>query len=420
MQITQRSPLFSPNNAWQAADSTNDNALQHVVQFGESLHNIAQRYGVSTASILARNPSINNPDLIYPGQLISLPQAEDANSPLYRNAFKPFEPPAKTQAPEDSVKGQGKAALQFGDFKVELDLGERKLSAEKNSGAFKVEASYSLENGLDGKAGAETPVVFGGKVGADTDGDVSGGLFIAQMKVDKDGNITLEVGPSTKNVPVVGKLLEKLGVEASITGGTTVNIEKLLLQSPGVRAAVDNKTLLEAYNAYLIEQGWVLAQKDLDSALKFAEKRFGAFEKYVFTLASSTETNVETAEWEYAGNHGLRSRLDDQQQYIPGSRYYPLHSEMDRVYNNGIIRDAKATHQSAKDLVSDISRAISDFRKTHPEPTDSAQKLTWLNELTDHLQTAFADRIQGIENDLYDFVLRHWRLSPELRDILGV
>ncbi|HKM39970.1 MAG TPA: SPOCS domain-containing protein [bacterium] len=45
----------------------------HVVQKGESLWSIAQRHGVSLEALLAANPTIKHPELIYPGQKICIP-----------------------------------------------------------------------------------------------------------------------------------------------------------------------------------------------------------------------------------------------------------------------------------------------------------------------------------------------------------
>ncbi len=45
----------------------------HVVQSGETLFGIAQRFGTTVNAILAVNPSITNPNLIFPGQRICIP-----------------------------------------------------------------------------------------------------------------------------------------------------------------------------------------------------------------------------------------------------------------------------------------------------------------------------------------------------------
>jgi LysM repeat protein len=50
----------------------------YVVQSGDTLGELAFRYGVSLGAILAVNPQICNPSLIYPGQVINLPASVHA------------------------------------------------------------------------------------------------------------------------------------------------------------------------------------------------------------------------------------------------------------------------------------------------------------------------------------------------------
>ncbi len=45
----------------------------YTVQLGDTLSSIARRYNVTVSQLLAGNPTINNSDLIYPGQVITLP-----------------------------------------------------------------------------------------------------------------------------------------------------------------------------------------------------------------------------------------------------------------------------------------------------------------------------------------------------------
>jgi LysM repeat protein len=47
----------------------------YTVQAGDTLSGIAAHFGLSLACIEASNPQITNPDLIFPGQLITLPSA---------------------------------------------------------------------------------------------------------------------------------------------------------------------------------------------------------------------------------------------------------------------------------------------------------------------------------------------------------
>lgn len=47
--------------------------MNHIVQGGESLIGIAAEHGTTVSAILAANPLIDDPDLIFPGQVIQLP-----------------------------------------------------------------------------------------------------------------------------------------------------------------------------------------------------------------------------------------------------------------------------------------------------------------------------------------------------------
>ncbi len=47
--------------------------MVYVIQPGDTLFLIAQRFGVTNEDILASNPQITDPDLIFPGQIIGIP-----------------------------------------------------------------------------------------------------------------------------------------------------------------------------------------------------------------------------------------------------------------------------------------------------------------------------------------------------------
>lgn len=53
----------------------------YVIQWGDTLGNIANRMGFSVSDILAVNPQIWNADLIYPGQVINLPASASVYTP---------------------------------------------------------------------------------------------------------------------------------------------------------------------------------------------------------------------------------------------------------------------------------------------------------------------------------------------------
>lgn len=53
-------------------------ALSHTVVKGDTMWKLAVKYEVGTQEIIDANPQIQNPDLIYPGQQLTIPELDDA------------------------------------------------------------------------------------------------------------------------------------------------------------------------------------------------------------------------------------------------------------------------------------------------------------------------------------------------------
>ncbi len=58
--------------------SSGDSAHTDMVEHGDTLSAIAQRNGVSLQALLKANPQIVNPDVIYPGDALNIPDGEEA------------------------------------------------------------------------------------------------------------------------------------------------------------------------------------------------------------------------------------------------------------------------------------------------------------------------------------------------------
>ena len=54
--------------------SASASSLSHTVVKGDTMWKLAVQYQVGTSEIIAANPQIANPDLIYPGQILNIPQ----------------------------------------------------------------------------------------------------------------------------------------------------------------------------------------------------------------------------------------------------------------------------------------------------------------------------------------------------------
>ncbi len=50
--------------------------LTHTVVKGDTMWKLAVKYQVGTGEIISANPQITNPNLIYPGQVLNIPQVE--------------------------------------------------------------------------------------------------------------------------------------------------------------------------------------------------------------------------------------------------------------------------------------------------------------------------------------------------------
>lgn len=50
----------------------------HTVVRGDTMWKIAAKYQVGTSELITANPQIENPDLIYPGQVLAVPELDDA------------------------------------------------------------------------------------------------------------------------------------------------------------------------------------------------------------------------------------------------------------------------------------------------------------------------------------------------------
>ena len=62
-----------PGSGLAASEETHGAGRVYTVKRGDTLWGIARRYGVTLSSLIAANPQIKNPNLIYPGNEVRLP-----------------------------------------------------------------------------------------------------------------------------------------------------------------------------------------------------------------------------------------------------------------------------------------------------------------------------------------------------------
>lgn len=53
-------------------------AMTHTVRRGDTMWKIAATYKVGTSEIISANPQVKNPDLIYPGDVLTIPTLSDS------------------------------------------------------------------------------------------------------------------------------------------------------------------------------------------------------------------------------------------------------------------------------------------------------------------------------------------------------
>ena len=61
-----------------AVVTTSASAVSHTVVRGDTMWKLAVKYEVGTSEIINANPQVSNPDLIYPGQVLTIPQVDSA------------------------------------------------------------------------------------------------------------------------------------------------------------------------------------------------------------------------------------------------------------------------------------------------------------------------------------------------------
>lgn len=80
----------------------------YVVKSGDTLGKIAARLGISWRDILAVNPQIKNPSLIYAGQVINLPAGVSAPPPVYTP------PPTTCNCPPSGIDSWATLKIAYG------------------------------------------------------------------------------------------------------------------------------------------------------------------------------------------------------------------------------------------------------------------------------------------------------------------
>ena len=111
----------------------------HTVARGDTLSAIAQKNGVSLSALIAANPQIKNPDLIYPGDEVSIPSRGDAETTAVAET-------RSSARSEVNVNDQVRAAQVRGEPSAS-SAGNNILSSISTTGAS---ARTARQDGLSG------------------------------------------------------------------------------------------------------------------------------------------------------------------------------------------------------------------------------------------------------------------------------
>ncbi len=83
--------------------STRAGSGEHTVRRGDTLWAIARQHGVSLQALIAANPQISNPNLIYPNQIVHLPGGSPGGAVAPGSAAQPVAPGGATGDASDAA-----------------------------------------------------------------------------------------------------------------------------------------------------------------------------------------------------------------------------------------------------------------------------------------------------------------------------
>lgn len=82
-------------------------AASHTVQRGDTMWKLAVQYQVGTSEIIDANPQVANPNLIYPGDVLDIPETDGLRPRLRAGGRPPCERRAREARPCRADGGLG-------------------------------------------------------------------------------------------------------------------------------------------------------------------------------------------------------------------------------------------------------------------------------------------------------------------------
>ncbi|WP_222566044.1 LysM peptidoglycan-binding domain-containing protein [Novilysobacter antarcticus] len=159
---------------------------QHVVKHGDSIATIAKAEGISAQKLLAANPQVLNPDVLYPGDRINLPEAA----------------PAKNTAGSGTLEAKPETTTRTGDA-VNGTVSTSKTGVKLTDSGATLSGSRSDKTTTAGSNGTSstTGTSANGSIGFDSEkGTVSisgGGGFSQGLKNAKGYGVSFGIDAQT-------------------------------------------------------------------------------------------------------------------------------------------------------------------------------------------------------------------------------
>lgn len=217
----------------------------YVVQRGDTLSGIAKAHGVGVEGLLAANPAIRNPDLIYPDQAIQLPAGVRAQSSDASAAASTVAAPAAGATPllQNGDRGPAVADLQsrlqdagFSPGAVDGIFGNRTEAAVRD-----YQGSRGI--GVDGIVGPRTWAQLDGAAAVDPP-PASAPPAVGDVATVADGPSNARIAglhPEVRGLAAefVNRVERDLGITLRVTQGTRTYAEQDALYAQGRTAPGD-------------------------------------------------------------------------------------------------------------------------------------------------------------------------------------
>lgn len=244
------------------------NERQHTVQPAQSLVDIANQYGVGVQDIIKANPSIQNPDMVYPDQQLTIPPrvSDDPSVSLSNDG---------TVGASNTTTGKTTTTSENGSVRQSSTSGTVGISANEEKGTVTLSGggsfSESVKNakgyGVSFSAGANASITEGGKT---EDG-------VTTYQLSTDVSVFLKGGVNTP----------KAGLEIGRTEGIRTSYQVTMPED----ADVDPKDI-NPFDPSSMPEGAVVTMNGSD----YSTNEFKAtFQKLALQTKITDESGVSTA-----------------------------------------------------------------------------------------------------------------------------